>query len=210
MRNLSFWKFLSFFHSPERKEEAGHVNIKRAKNPSRGTTHALREKKKYWSRRSSGGGNDNLLQYSCLKNPMDRGIWRATAQRVAKSQAWLSKQIYFRVFLRFPMNGYFGCLLFFYTFKKCCGGHLSNMPLLFSHSVVSGFYVISIDCSPPSSSVHAVFSSLELLECVAISFSRGSSWTSNQTCISYIGKWILYDWATRDPKESYAQMQDLF
>ena len=91
---------------------------------------------------------------------MDRGIWRATAQRVAKSQAWLSKQIYFRVFLRFPMNGYFGCLLFFYTFKKCCGGHLSNMPLLFSHSVVSGFYVISIDCSPPSSSVHAVFQAL--------------------------------------------------
>ena len=26
------------------------------------------------------------LQYSCLKNPMDRGAWRATAQRVAESQ----------------------------------------------------------------------------------------------------------------------------
>ena len=24
-------------------------------------------------RRSSGGGNGNLLQYSCLENPMDRG-----------------------------------------------------------------------------------------------------------------------------------------
>ena len=23
--------------------------------------------------RSPGGGNDNLLQYSCLENPMDRG-----------------------------------------------------------------------------------------------------------------------------------------
>ena len=26
-------------------------------------------------RRSSGGGNDNLLMYSCLENPMDRAIW---------------------------------------------------------------------------------------------------------------------------------------
>ena len=28
------------------------------------------------SRRSSGGGNDNPLQYSCLENPMDRGAWQ--------------------------------------------------------------------------------------------------------------------------------------
>ena len=28
--------------------------------------------------RSLGGGNGNLLQFSCLKNPMDRGAWRAT------------------------------------------------------------------------------------------------------------------------------------
>ena len=26
--------------------------------------------------RSSGGGNSNPLQDSCLKNPMDRGAWR--------------------------------------------------------------------------------------------------------------------------------------
>ena len=26
--------------------------------------------------RSPGGGNGNPLQYSCLKNPMDRGAWR--------------------------------------------------------------------------------------------------------------------------------------
>ena len=30
------------------------------------------------SGRSSGGGNGNLLQYSCLENPMDRGAWWAT------------------------------------------------------------------------------------------------------------------------------------
>ena len=31
-----------------------------------------------------GEGNGNPLQYSCLENPMDRGVWRATVHRVAK------------------------------------------------------------------------------------------------------------------------------
>ena len=37
------------------------------------------------SGRSPGGGHGNPLQYSCLKNPMDGGAWRATvhgSQRV--------------------------------------------------------------------------------------------------------------------------------
>ena len=35
------------------------------------------------SGRSSGEGNGNLLQYSCLENSIDRGAWRATElQRV--------------------------------------------------------------------------------------------------------------------------------
>jgi len=34
--------------------------------------------------RSSGGGHDNPLQYSCLGNPMDRGAWRATVHGVTK------------------------------------------------------------------------------------------------------------------------------
>ena len=29
-------------------------------------------------------GNGNPLQYSCLKNPMDRGAWRVTVQRVTE------------------------------------------------------------------------------------------------------------------------------
>ena len=39
--------------------------------------------------RSPGEGNGNALQYSCLENPMDRGIWWATVHRVAKSQTQL-------------------------------------------------------------------------------------------------------------------------
>ena len=37
------------------------------------------------SGRSPGEGNGYPLQYSCLKNPMDRGAWRATVHRVTKS-----------------------------------------------------------------------------------------------------------------------------
>ena len=37
------------------------------------------------SGRSPGEGNGSPLQYSCLENSMDRGIWWATVRRVAKS-----------------------------------------------------------------------------------------------------------------------------
>ena len=35
--------------------------------------------------RSPGGGHGNPLQYSGLKNPMDREAWWATVHRVAQS-----------------------------------------------------------------------------------------------------------------------------
>ena len=35
--------------------------------------------------RYPGEGNYNTLQYSCLKNSMDRGAWQTTVQRIAKS-----------------------------------------------------------------------------------------------------------------------------
>ena len=40
--------------------------------------------------RSPGEGNDNPLQYSCLENSMDRGVWRAIVHGVAKSWTHLS------------------------------------------------------------------------------------------------------------------------
>ena len=42
------------------------------------------------SGRSPGEENGNLGQYSCLQNPMDRGVWRAAVHAVAKSQTRLS------------------------------------------------------------------------------------------------------------------------
>ena len=40
---------------------------------------------------SPGGGNGNLLQYSCLENSMDRGAWGMTVHRVSKNWTRLKK-----------------------------------------------------------------------------------------------------------------------
>ena len=41
------------------------------------------------SGRLPGGGHDNLLQYSCLENPMDRGAWWAIQSMGSQSQTQL-------------------------------------------------------------------------------------------------------------------------
>ena len=76
------------------------------------------------SGRSPGGGHGDPLQYSCLDNPMDRGAWRATVHRVAKSRTrlkWLSTHtckgcIIFHCvcipephFICSSLNGHLGC-----------------------------------------------------------------------------------------------------
>ena len=40
--------------------------------------------------RSPGEGNGNLLQYSCLENPMDREAWQITVHGVTKGWTQLS------------------------------------------------------------------------------------------------------------------------
>ena len=43
------------------------------------------------SGRSSGGGHGNPLQYSCLENPMDRGVWRVTVHSMTKRWTQLKR-----------------------------------------------------------------------------------------------------------------------
>ena len=45
------------------------------------------------SGRSPGVGNGNPLQYSCLENPMDRGVWQATVYGVAKNGTQFSMHV---------------------------------------------------------------------------------------------------------------------
>ena len=40
--------------------------------------------------RSPGGGHGNPLHFSCLENPMDRGAWWTTVNRVTKSRSNLA------------------------------------------------------------------------------------------------------------------------
>ena len=59
---------------------------------------------------------------------------------------------------------------------------------------------IPMDCSLPGSSVHAIFQARRP-EWLTISFSRGSSWLRDWTCvscISCIGRQILYHSVTRE------------
>ena len=57
-----------------------------------------------------------------------------------------------------------------------------------------------MDCSPPGSSVHGIFQA-RILEWLAISSSRGSSWLRDWTNISCIGRQVLYHWATWEAQE---------
>ena len=40
--------------------------------------------------RSAGEGNNNPLQYSCLENSMDEGVWQAAVHGFSNSGTWLS------------------------------------------------------------------------------------------------------------------------
>ena len=59
-----------------------------------------------------------------------------------------------------------------------------------------------MDCSLPGSSVHGIFQAI-VLEWIAISFSRGSSWPRDGTWVSHILDRRFTVWATRELPQSY-------
>ena len=73
---------------------------------------------------------------------------------------------------------------FLWAWHACC---------YFSHAQLCD----NMDCSLPGSSVHGVLQA-RILEWVAISSSRGSSWPGNRTCVSYfcIGRQAFYSSTT--------------
>ena len=54
------------------------------------------------SGRPPGVGNGNPLQYSCLKNPLYRRVWRVIVHMVTKNWTWLKKYIYVYLYKHFP------------------------------------------------------------------------------------------------------------
>ena len=81
-------------------------------------------------------------------------------------------------------------LIYFCTSETVC-------VCVYAQSVSHVWLYHSVDCSPLVSSVHRAFQ-VRILEWVAISYSRGSSWPSDPACISCIGRQILYHWATKE------------
>ena len=68
--------------------------------------------------------------------------------------------------------------------QLCAGSTAQSCPTLWN----------PMDCSPPVSSVHGILQA-RVLEWVAISFSRGSSWSRDRTRVSWIsciGRWIFF------------------
>ena len=121
--------------------------------------------------RSSGEGNGNPLQHSCLENPIDRGAWWTTVHGVARvghDLATKSSSSPFHLAYVFQ----FFCLFLLFFLKL-----LSSVveKLLYTYmclcSVMSDS--VSMNSSPPRFSVHGIFQA-RILQWVAISFSRGS------------------------------------
>ena len=86
LRKDSIWKLIGNLLS-----SAGFPGSARVKNPpaSAGDVGAVGSIPGLG--RSPRGGHGNPLQYSCLENPMDRGVWWATVHRLTRSQTWLKR-----------------------------------------------------------------------------------------------------------------------
>ena len=63
-----------------------------------------------------------------------------------------------------------------------------------------------MDCSLPGFSVHGILQA-RILEWIAISFSRGSSWPRDRTRVSHIGGRRFNLWATREAPEKAKEFQ---
>ena len=73
------------------------------------------------SERSPGEGNGNALQYSCLVNSRDRGIWQVKVHGVAKSCTRLSNSHFHFSFGKYVYSGPLPVYLFIWNFLFCTG-----------------------------------------------------------------------------------------
>ena len=124
--------------------------------------------------RSSGEGNGNPLQYSCLENPMDGEDCWAIVHGVVKSRTRLShftSLLLQRVFLTQGSNLHLLCEV---KWKL-----LSYVQLFAVHWILQA----------------------RILEWVAFPFSRGSSQPRDQTQVSHITGRFFTSWATREAQE---------
>ena len=134
------------------------------------------------------------------KRPVGTSIWRLL-QRKSWIATWSPSSRVNQS--KSPTHAYWVTHHTFSTLPTCeqTASHLQTFggSLLCETCVLSHFSRIwllcdPMDCSPPGSSVHGIHQA-RILEWVAISSSRGSSWCRERTRISYIsctGRQVLY------------------
>ena len=137
-----------------------------------------------------GEGNSNPLQCSCLENPRGGRAWWAAVYGVAQSRTrlkrlssssskvrdWQKRKGRFsvrRIFNSFPFSQSILVIILLLCVCMCL---VTQLRLALCDLM---------DCSRPGSSVHGILQA-RVLECVAISFSRGSSSPREQICVSCI------------------------
>ena len=113
--------------------------------------------------------------------------WHAAVHGVAKSQTQLGNLTTAKVNARYHWKQ----LIFLLLLKR-----LPQSYMTLCHPM---------DCNPPGSSVYGIFQA-RILEWAAISFSRGSSQPRDRTRVSCIGRWILYQWVTREARKIQYQL----
>ena len=147
---------------------------------------AMRETR-FWSLGWEDPMEEDMIIHSSVfawRIPKNRGAWKASVHVVAESDTtgWLSTQ-------------------HTQIFRSTIIGSRGECVILLLFSCVWLFATLTLcnpmDCSLPGSFVYEI-SQARILEWVAISFSRGSSWSRDWTQVSCIARWILYHWVTRE------------
>ena len=149
--------------------------------------------------RSSGEGNGNPLQYSCLENLMagePGGLQSMGSQRVGHHWATNTIKSYRHMYELHKTLGFLKFLLRSLHNRIWIMRFLKNNLKKTILSLGCWYSCNPMNCNLPGSSIHGILHA-RILEWVDISFSRGSSCPRNWTQVSRIAGWCFTDWATR-------------
>ena len=95
------------------------------------------------SGRFPGGGHGNLLQYSYLENPVDRGSWQITVRRVVESRTRLN-DYHFHFILIIDVSVELPFLIFVCFIFGCAGSSLLFVGFLCWQWVNQGYSLVVV------------------------------------------------------------------